>query len=162
MCSVHSLSCVRLSATPWTAARQASLSITNSWSLLKLMSMSWMAWVGHAIQPSHPLLFLSPAFNLSQHQGFLQWFSSSNQVAKVLEKTLILKKIEVRRRRGWQRVRWLDGITDSIYRDLSKLQEMVKDRDTLCAAVHVFAKNWTQLSEWRTTTRSSNFIFIFS
>ena len=77
----------------------------------------------------------------------LQYFGHLMQRTDSFEKTLMLGKIEGRRRRGWQRVRWLDGITDSIYRDLSKLQEMVKDRDTLCAAVHVFAKNWTQLSE---------------
>ena len=78
--SVQWLSRVRLFATPWTAARQASLSITNSWSLLKLMSIS------DAIQPSHPLSSPSPpAFNLSQHQSLFKWASSSHQVAKVLE-----------------------------------------------------------------------------
>ena len=65
--SVQSLSRVRLFATPWTAACQASLSIANSWSLLKLMSIS------DAIQPSHPLSSSSPrAFNLSQHQDLFQ------------------------------------------------------------------------------------------
>ena len=67
--SVQLLSRVRLFATPWTAAHQASLSITNSQSLLRLMSIEF----GDAIQPSHPLLFPSPStFNLSQHQGLFQ------------------------------------------------------------------------------------------
>ena len=60
-----------------------------------------------------------------------------------MEKTLMLGKIEGRRRRGRQRMRWLDDITDSIYTSLSKLQEMVKDREAWRAAVREVAKNWT-------------------
>ena len=78
--SVQSLSHVRLFATTWITARQASLSITNSQSLLNAH------WVGDAIEPSHSLLSLSPpTFNLSQHQGLFKWVSTLNQVAKVLE-----------------------------------------------------------------------------
>ena len=79
--SAQSLSCVQLFATPWTAALQASLSITNSWSLFKLMLLSW--WCHSTISSSVVPFFSS--FNLSQHQDLLQWVSSSHQGTKILE-----------------------------------------------------------------------------
>ena len=77
----------------------------------------------------------------------LQYFGHLMQRTDLLEKTLMLGKIEGRRRRGRQRMRWLDGINDSVDMNLSKLREIVKDREAWHAAVHGVTKNWTRFPE---------------
>ena len=92
-----------------------------------------------SISPEYPLEGLMLKLKL-------QYFGHLMRRVDSLEKTLMLGTIESRRRRGWQRMRWFDNITDSTDMNLSKLQETVKDREAWRAAVHGVTKSWTQLS----------------
>ena len=85
-----------------------------------------------------------------QNFGHLMWRADS------LEKTLMLGKIDHKRRKGWQRMSWLDSITDSMVMNLSKLPETVKDREGWCAAVHGVTKSPTWFADWTTTTQSKD------
>ena len=93
------------------------------------------------ISPEYSLEGLMLKLKL-QYFGYLMWRADS------FEKTLMLGKIEGRRRRGQQRLRWLDGITDLVHMSLSKFQELVMDREAWHAAAHGVSKSWTRLSNW--------------
>ena len=125
------------------------------WSWRRLLRAPWTARRSNQsilkeTNPEYSLEGLVLKLNF-QYSGHVMWRADS------LEKTHMLGKIESRRRRRQQRMRWLDSINDSMDMSLSTLQEMVKDRKAWCAAIHGVTKSWTWLSDWTTKQQSGLF-----
>ena len=136
---------VRYGCESWTIkkAEWQRVAVFKLWFWRRLLRVPW------TLRRSNQSIIkeINSEYSLEGPKLKLQNFGHLMQKANLLEKILMLGKTDSRRRRMWQKVRWLDSIIDSMNMNLSKFQEIMKDREAWCGAVHGIAKNWTQLKQ---------------
>ena len=144
----------------WTV-KKAERGIINAfefWCWRRLLRVLWTArrWNQSFLKK------INPEFSLEELmlKLKLQYFGQLMRRAGPLENTLMLRKTEGKRRRGPQRMRWLDSINDSVHINMSQLQEIVKERGAWCAAVHGIVKSWAQLRDWKKNNHKNTSVLL--